>query len=260
MPDKISKLPGAKFLLDSGLLFEINRSILHPFGLAIEVIIDDSIPVTESLGLDEEPVVKDPIIRIGDVWDFRTEPGGMQFADESYAEGLIKFTKFMQEFGSAKLAQRKQLLGYIKQPAPIVTPSTSQPIVSTISSPVTNLIIPNSSQTEPSTIIVPRADGKRHKFIAASNTPISELEENLHKAGVNSPVVDVFKKAAKLELEDARAEKIKEKYLEEGIHKRQDGRGMCKDPVPIEAKIPRGGTTVFCSSCGYIYRDTDLET
>ena len=31
----------AEFLSDNGLLFEINRKVLHPLGLAMEIYIDD---------------------------------------------------------------------------------------------------------------------------------------------------------------------------------------------------------------------------
>lgn len=36
--EKMNKLPAAKLLVESGLLFEINRKIMHPRGLALEVI------------------------------------------------------------------------------------------------------------------------------------------------------------------------------------------------------------------------------
>ena len=42
MMSKIKKIKeSAEFLVDSGLLFEINRKILHPLGLAIEVVVED---------------------------------------------------------------------------------------------------------------------------------------------------------------------------------------------------------------------------
>jgi len=37
----VKKLPAAQFLRESGLLFKINRDILHPRGLALEVVQED---------------------------------------------------------------------------------------------------------------------------------------------------------------------------------------------------------------------------
>ena len=239
---KISKIPTAKFLFESGLLFEINRSILHPFGLALEVRIED-VPLesTDPLGLDVDDSSKEQVITLGDLWDYRDDPEGMLFAEESFQEGLVKFNNFMQAFGKAKLEQRKELLGFIKQTSEV---------------PADRVIAPTVTKPKEE---VPKED-KPHKFLVSSNVSIKELENTLKTAGVSSPTVNVFKNADALGDPDAEeARRTREKYLEEGSHKSRSGQGMCKDPSPVKAKIPRGGTQVFCSTCGYIYFDSDLE-
>jgi hypothetical protein len=96
---KIKNTP--EFLLDSGLLFEINRKVLHPFGLALEIIVND----------DNEVV-------FGNIWDYRTDPEGITYDDESYSVGNEKFKKFMEEFGANRLKSRERRLGFIIQPEP----------------------------------------------------------------------------------------------------------------------------------------------
>lgn len=91
----------ARFLLDNGLLFEINRTILHPFGLALEI------------GVEE----KDGKVRVffGKIWDERKDPEGILYTDDSYKIGHDKFKKFMAEFGEGKLKLRKETTGFIVQ-------------------------------------------------------------------------------------------------------------------------------------------------
>lgn len=98
MTEKIKKT-SPKILLETGLLFEINRQILHPFGLALEVIIDD----------------KTGNVKLGQIWDYRDDPEGMLFGDDYFAKGLEKFKKFMKETGMKKLQERKRRLGFIIQ-------------------------------------------------------------------------------------------------------------------------------------------------
>jgi hypothetical protein len=66
-------IPAAKFLVDSGLLFEINRKVMHPRGLALEVILDDQ----KELKMSQE------------LQDWRDE-GGIEFGEESIERGEKK--------------------------------------------------------------------------------------------------------------------------------------------------------------------------
>jgi hypothetical protein len=87
-----------KFLLDSGLLFEINRSVLHPFGLALAVKIDD-----------------DGNCKFDGLWDCRDDPEGIVFDDEVLAEGSKKYHEYMVKEGFDKKAFRYNSLGYVCQ-------------------------------------------------------------------------------------------------------------------------------------------------
>lgn len=76
----------ANFLNKSGLLFEINREVLHPMGLALAIKCDvdeqgNEIPDTaEFLGITET--------------DNKT---GFVFDSESWEHGLVKINQFLEE-------------------------------------------------------------------------------------------------------------------------------------------------------------------
>ncbi|MHC4184279.1 MAG: hypothetical protein ACYSR0_13110 [Planctomycetota bacterium] len=89
----------AKFLLESGLLWRINREILHPLGLALEVIIDDS-----------------GHVKFGDSWDYREDPEGILYDTENMLVGAQKWERYKQEKGSRQLFLRKSLLKFEVQP------------------------------------------------------------------------------------------------------------------------------------------------
>lgn len=97
MPKKTGK--PEKFLMDTGLLFEINRKVLHPFGLALAVNVDD----------ERDIITKFEII------DHRDDLEGIVYSEEAYFVGKEKFDKFMKEFGEKRLQTRKSALGYIEQ-------------------------------------------------------------------------------------------------------------------------------------------------
>lgn len=90
---KIKK--SAEFLLENGLLFEINRQVLHPLGLALEVDVNDS-----------------GKIDFGDVWDCREDPEGILFDPETLVEGMEKFNKYMKEYGDNCVDTRVARLGF----------------------------------------------------------------------------------------------------------------------------------------------------
>jgi hypothetical protein len=88
-----------KDLLDWGLIFEINRKVLHPFGLALAVEVDGMSKVSFS----------------SEVWDYRDDPEGIRFAPEVFEHGQDKYLKFLDEQGYNALTSRKESLGYIEQ-------------------------------------------------------------------------------------------------------------------------------------------------
>jgi hypothetical protein len=83
-----------EFLLDSGLLFEINRSTLHLIGIALTVKKNNQGRVT--LGLK----------------DCRQEPEKLVFGKDTLAAGKEKLSRFMAEFGRAQDNRRTDRLGW----------------------------------------------------------------------------------------------------------------------------------------------------
>ena len=96
---------GAKLLYESGLLFELNRRVLHPFGLALSVVVS------------EENEAGDVEVALGGVFESSDEEG-IIFADDVYREGIERFERFLQERGEKKLRLRFRRLGYVMQGPP----------------------------------------------------------------------------------------------------------------------------------------------
>jgi hypothetical protein len=84
---------------EKGYLQEVNRQLLHPLGLALEVIITED--GTESLG---------------GVWDYRQDPEGLIYdLENSSQERIIKFSKnerFIESQFEEKVAERIDALGF----------------------------------------------------------------------------------------------------------------------------------------------------
>lgn len=98
MSDNINRIPIKEFR-SLGFIQEINRKLLHPCGLALEVIVD------KETG-DE---------KLGGVWDYRDDPEGMLFAD-----GVISREKAesVEKLWRSKEAYRLENHGFVVQPAP----------------------------------------------------------------------------------------------------------------------------------------------
>lgn len=89
-----------KFLSDSGLLFEINRRVLHPFGYAL------------ALQWNDEDTSGEP----GGVLLYKTDhTTGVVFSPETFRNGESKFAKFLEEVGNSKLTERSARLGFETQ-------------------------------------------------------------------------------------------------------------------------------------------------
>jgi len=85
---------------EQGYLQELNRRLLHPLGLALEVVVDE-------YGKE----------RFGSIWDYRDDAEGLLYADEvmSSKDTKAKADKFKAEW-KKKTTLRKKLVGYITQP------------------------------------------------------------------------------------------------------------------------------------------------
>lgn len=97
--DEIKRMSVKEFI-DSGLLFAVNHKVLHPLGLALEVVID---------GDD---------YRFGGVWDYRDDPEGMLYHEDLLQNGAAKLKQYMDERGVKDIADRVAALGYVVQPLP----------------------------------------------------------------------------------------------------------------------------------------------
>jgi hypothetical protein len=90
-----------KFLADTGLLFELNRLVLHPLGLALVMSVDDAGNHT-----------------LAGIWDNRDDPEGIAFAADAYANGEEKSAAYRRTHFVPRLPWRFKALGYIVQGQP----------------------------------------------------------------------------------------------------------------------------------------------
>lgn len=99
MNDWLTATADFKFLLDSGLLFEINRQILNPFGLAL---------VLKRLP-DGKLVLADQLK------DCREKPDDAFLDPAAFESGKSKLQDFLREFGWGQMEKRRDVLGYSTQ-------------------------------------------------------------------------------------------------------------------------------------------------
>lgn len=95
--EAISKFP--KYLIDNGLIFEINRRILHPLGMAMVVDIDRNnkrqLAITALFETEEQE--------------------GFLYDAESYVVGQEKYQKFLDKGGQERLNYRLAKYGFVEQ-------------------------------------------------------------------------------------------------------------------------------------------------
>lgn len=96
MQEWLNRPVDAQFLIDSGLLFEINRQFTHLFGIAIVV--------TKNKQLD--------------VKDYRKNPEEAIFQEDVRNACRLKYKKFMKEFGNSQIDRRAAKLGVATQWVP----------------------------------------------------------------------------------------------------------------------------------------------
>ncbi|NJO18713.1 MAG: hypothetical protein HC877_24235 [Thioploca sp.] len=91
----------AKFLLETGLLFEINRTILHKFGYALVI--------------DTDYNNKRKVVIVGLFEPNEPDDEGWIYDEESFQDGAQKYQKFLEQIGKNKIDKRKEKLGFIIQ-------------------------------------------------------------------------------------------------------------------------------------------------
>lgn len=95
--DAIDKFP--KFMVDNGLIFEINRKVLHPLGLAMIVDVDRN--NKRKLAITALVVTEDQ--------------DGFLYDEEGYNVGMEKLQKFLNKEGQARLDARLAKYGFVEQ-------------------------------------------------------------------------------------------------------------------------------------------------
>jgi ribA/ribD-fused uncharacterized protein len=103
MDSKFRVLP-PEHLLSTGLLFEINRAVLHKFGLALAYTTDDT---------DASKPAYLSILKVDD-------PEGLIFGEDLRSSGYRKYKDFLNE-ETPKLACRLGTFGWLDQPGNVVT-------------------------------------------------------------------------------------------------------------------------------------------
>lgn len=85
------------YLVESGLLYELNRTVLHPVGVSL--VVDET---TNTLGL----------------LDFRSNPEAAAYSATNVAANAKKYLTFMMEFGQGQEDRREEKLGKARQEPP----------------------------------------------------------------------------------------------------------------------------------------------
>lgn len=90
----------ARFLVDQGILFEINRQVLHPLGLELD------------LEIEEDGAVCELVLQ-----DNRSSPEPIYFTTEEFEEGREKYERYMKKHGRRNIQKRRQI-GMVIQTGP----------------------------------------------------------------------------------------------------------------------------------------------
>ncbi|HSM07037.1 MAG TPA: hypothetical protein VK858_20590 [Longimicrobiales bacterium] len=91
-----------QFLRDHGILFEINRQVLHPLGLELHFELNEEGRIT---GID--------------LLDNRAIPEPIFFPPEAFNEGRSKYEEYLAEHGRRNIQKRRQI-GVVIQTGPNV--------------------------------------------------------------------------------------------------------------------------------------------
>lgn len=112
----------ARLLAETGLLFEINRRVLHPVGLALVVNHD-----TTTLATADGAETRDSYTLAG-LQDAREiDRAGFTFGDDDLDEGGAKLSRFMTHEGHQRHVERLVTYGFVVQPMPCMVASEPDP-------------------------------------------------------------------------------------------------------------------------------------
>jgi hypothetical protein len=91
-----------QFLVDNGILFEVNRQVLHPLGLELHFRLDDNGMITAI-----------------DLMDNRDSTLPISFTPEDFQAGRTKYETYLNEHGRRNMQKRRQV-GMVIQTGPNV--------------------------------------------------------------------------------------------------------------------------------------------
>jgi len=257
---EIKTIPAGRFLYNSGLLFEINRRILHPLGLALAINYDD-----QDGALSEEEAI---ITLSQDMWDYRDDPEGMIFADDSLEEGSVKYKRFFKEFAEQKILERTKLLGYTIQSLNLGE--------TTILSPLTQSTSRKKGRNRTPKVPKPtiKLEGQEKKEEVSDDEIAERMKKN---ATMRTPetksILDKVKvlgegKEKPTEViypsDSDNEDKPSQKRIKQFIgteHPRLGTGGKCKSTKEntTYTPIPGGSGIYTCTSCGATLRDPEIE-
>lgn len=89
-----------EFLRDAGILFEINRQVLHPLGLELEFRLDEDGGIAEM-----------------ELQDNRDRPDAISFSAEEFNEGRSRYEDYLRAHGRRNIRKRRDL-GMVIQTGP----------------------------------------------------------------------------------------------------------------------------------------------
>lgn len=89
-----------EFLRENGILFEINRQVLHPLGLEVDVRLDEHGDIAEV-----------------ELTDNRDQPEAICFTAEEFNEGRARYEDYLDARGRENIRKRRQL-GMVIQTGP----------------------------------------------------------------------------------------------------------------------------------------------
>lgn len=233
---------GISLLYNNGLLFAINREILHPFGLAIGVKVED-----------------DGKISGGVLFDHSNNHNGMNFDPPSLIEGAIKYNKFLKETGASKKEIRRKNLGYILQPIQFDLPfidningeaqvvktekETTDPV------PKNEMKITNEGEKKK---ISGRGAAVRHDLVSTTQSFSSKINSIVGPGGEEVDIDNISDTPSTRSKIDVSKLKVanKTKYTDNCSHPQEN---------IVSEHTSGGGTFLFCSLCGAQFRDSDLN-
>lgn len=91
-----------RFLVENGILFELNRQLLHPLGMQLKIQLAEQ---GDACRLE--------------LVDNRDSPTPITFSPEEYEQGREQYQRYMQEHGKANMQKRRRV-GAVIQTGPNV--------------------------------------------------------------------------------------------------------------------------------------------